>query len=90
MKPDEITLDTEVIDDALSAVKLARADERISDRHVFVLGQPLPQERSPIDAFYRGVLKEDTLFVFSPQLVAPREQGEDAPAGDDAPSGGIF
>ena len=59
-------------------------------RHVFVLGQPLPQERSPVDAFYRGVLKEDTLFVFSPQLVAPREQVEDAPAGNDAPAGGIF
>ena len=33
-------------------------------RHVFVLDQPVKEERSPIDAFHRSVLKNDVLLIY--------------------------
>ena len=39
-------------------------------KHVFMLARPVTEDRPPIDALYRGVLRDDVLLVYAPRLYA--------------------
>jgi dienelactone hydrolase len=77
-KPDEWTLDEEVIDDALAAIKLLRARPEIDPRRVFVLGHSLGGFAAPFIAQRDGQLAGLVLLAGTPRSIIELIQDQSA------------